>query len=102
LPSDAGELDEVAAALAAQVWKGRTGQGHRAEQVGVELALDLLVRGFLGRADQRVPSVRNDDVDPVAATRSPRASSCSVRARPKPVEVPVMNQVLDAIGPLLS
>jgi len=29
----------------------------------------------------------------VAATRSPRSSSCSVRVRPKPLEVPVMNQV---------
>jgi hypothetical protein len=30
----------------------------------------------------------------VAATRSPRASSCPVRIRPKPDEVPVMNQVV--------
>jgi hypothetical protein len=46
------------------VRKRRPGQGHRAEHVGVELALDLLVGGFLGGADQRVPSIGDDDVDP--------------------------------------
>jgi hypothetical protein len=30
----------------------------------------------------------------VAATLSPRASSCSVSSRPRPEEVPVINQVL--------
>jgi hypothetical protein len=70
--------------------------------------VDLGVGELLGRAEESVAGVGDDDVDtpeplerPSAAlvmvrtvptTRSPRASSCSVSSWPKPLETAVMSQ----------
>lgn len=51
---DRGELDQPATALGPQMGQRGPGGLDRAEQVGGDLVLDLLVGEFLGRADVRL------------------------------------------------
>ncbi len=59
-----GELDDPAAALGPQVRQGRADQLDRAGQVGRDDVVDLVVGQLLGRAEQAVAGVIDDDVDP--------------------------------------
>jgi hypothetical protein len=59
----AGGLQEVAAALGAQVRGDRAGEVDGGGDVGVDLAGDLPVGEFLGQADEAVTGVGDDHVD---------------------------------------
>jgi hypothetical protein len=57
------DLDDPAAALGPQVRQGRADHLDRAGQVGRDNVLDLVVGQLLGRAEQTVAGVIDDDVD---------------------------------------
>ena len=63
LPAVRGDLDDAAATLAAKVRQRGADELDRPEEVGRQDVLDLRVGGLLGRAEQAVARVADDDVD---------------------------------------
>jgi hypothetical protein len=63
LPAVGGHLDDPPAALGAQARQAGPDELNGAGQVGGDDVADLLVGQFLGRAEQAVPCVADDNVD---------------------------------------
>ena len=62
-PADGGDLDDVAAALLAQVGECGLGDPERAEQVRLDLVAELLLADLLDHPELAVAGVVDDDVE---------------------------------------
>lgn len=70
LTSHAGQLQNAAAALGAEVREGRFNQLDRASHVGSELMVDLIVGQFLHRPGQPIARIADDHVDVLKLDKS--------------------------------